>query len=129
MDTETKIAILENALERAYETEMIDGSVNEELIAELSTELESLYQAIKKLEYNNNMKNIVVIKIHNNSVSSVYQVDTVENAKGLVKDLFFAQFHRPLNDEEMDDLEDRLEIYNDEDHDNHFTFSVAFVDG
>jgi hypothetical protein len=75
------------------------------------------------------MKNIVVIKIHNNSVSSVYQADTEENAKALVKDLFFAQFHRPLNDEEIDDLEDSLEIYNDEDHDNHFTFSVAFVDG
>jgi len=50
MDTETKIAILEHALERAYDTEMIDGSVNEELIAELSTELESLYQTIKKLD-------------------------------------------------------------------------------
>jgi hypothetical protein len=75
------------------------------------------------------MKNIVVIKIHNSSVSSVYQANTVENAKALVKDLFFSQFNRPLNDEEINDLEDRLEIYNDEDHDNVFTFSVAFVDG
>lgn len=48
MDTETKIALLEHALERAYYTEMIDGSVNEELIVELSTELESLYQTLEQ---------------------------------------------------------------------------------
>lgn len=75
------------------------------------------------------MKNIVVIKIHNNTVSSVYSADTEENALTLVKNLFFAQFHRPLNEEEIDDLELYLEIYNDEDPDNQFTFSVDFVDG
>ena len=34
------------------------------------------------------MQQIVVIKIHNSSVSSVYGAATLENAKGLVKDLF-----------------------------------------
>jgi len=72
--------------------------------------------------------NIVVIKIHNARVSSVYSVDTIENAKALVSDLFFSQFHRSLNEEEIDDLEVFMELYNDEDHDNQFTFSISFVD-
>jgi hypothetical protein len=75
------------------------------------------------------MQQIVVIKIHNSSVTSVYCAATLENAKGLVKDLFFGQFHRALNEQEVEDLENKFEIFNDEDHDNHFTFSIAFVDG
>jgi len=73
------------------------------------------------------MKDIAVIKLHNSTVSSVYSTDTVEGAKELVRDLFYFQFKRTLNDEENDQLEDMLEVYNDEDHDNIFTFSIAFV--
>ena len=71
------------------------------------------------------MKNIAVIKVHNASVSAVYSVDTIEEGKALVRDLFHFQFGRSLNDEEVDDLEDRLEVFNDEDHDNAFTLSIT----
>lgn len=70
----------------------------------------------------------LVIKIHNNSVSDVREVMNQDEAKNLVRDLFFEQIGRALNDEETDDLEDRLEVYNDEDHDNHYTFSIFFID-
>lgn len=75
------------------------------------------------------MQEIVVIKIRNSSVSSVYKADSVENAKGLVKDLFFAQFNRSLNEKEEEELELFMELSNDEEHDNYFTFSIAFVNG
>jgi hypothetical protein len=71
------------------------------------------------------MKKYIVAKIHNMSLGTVTVVDTVDDAKNLVKDMFFQQFGRPINDSETDQLEDMLEIYNDEDHDNHYTFSIA----
>jgi hypothetical protein len=69
------------------------------------------------------------IKIHNQSVSNVFICDTEEDAKNVIRDIFFEQFQRVMNDEEIDDLEDRLEVYNDEDHDNQFTFSIFPVEG
>ena len=73
------------------------------------------------------MKDIAVVKVHNASVSAVYSVDTVEEGKALVRDLFEYQFGRSLNDEEVDDLENLSEIFTDGDHDNTFTFSITPV--
>jgi hypothetical protein len=69
----------------------------------------------------------LVIKIHNNTVSQVREVMNQSEAKDLVRDMFFQQFERVMTDEETDDLEDRLEVYNDEDHDNHYTYSINFT--
>lgn len=73
------------------------------------------------------MKTLVIV-IHNNTVLSVQEAKNKSEAKNLIRDMFFNQFGRVISDEETDDLEDRLEIYNDDDHDNHYTFSINFID-
>lgn len=71
------------------------------------------------------MKNkYLVIKIHNNSVSNVLTAKNEDEAKDLARGAAENQFGRPLTDEEIDDLNDKLEIYNDEDSDNLYTFSI-----
>ena len=69
-----------------------------------------------------------VIKIHNNSVSSLDEADSEQDAKDMVRDMFFHQFGHAMDDEQLDDLEDKFEVYVDEDCDNQYTFSVNMID-
>ena len=66
----------------------------------------------------------LIIKLHNMSVSNVIQTSSEETAKLMIRDMFFEKIGRVMSDEEIDDLEDHLEITNDDDHDNHFTWSI-----
>jgi len=84
-----------------------------------------------KLKGNNNILSIamiIVCTILNNSLGAVEEVQSYEDAKKLVMDLFHEKFGRPLNDIERDQLEDLDEVYNDDDHDNHWTFSIGLVE-
>jgi hypothetical protein len=78
------------------------------------------------------MSNIIVAKIHNQSLGKCFFVETIEEGKELIKSWWHDQFGFPLEntDEEsrLDDLEDQLECYNSDDHDNHYTFSIGIVE-
>jgi hypothetical protein len=73
------------------------------------------------------MKKYIVAKIHNNSLGNVTVVDNIEDAKNLVKKLFKKQFRRHTDNFENDELDDMLEIRNEEDYDNIYTFSIADI--
>jgi hypothetical protein len=74
------------------------------------------------------MSNIIVAKIHNQSLGKCVFVDTVEDGKNVIRDWFFEQFDRVINADEIDTLENQLEVYNDEDSDNNFTFSIGIIE-
>jgi hypothetical protein len=70
----------------------------------------------------------IVAKIHNQSLGKVVEVSSTEEGKNVIRDWFFEQFERVIDDVETDSLEDELEVCNMEDHDNHFTFSIGIVE-
>jgi len=70
----------------------------------------------------------IIAKIHNNSLGTVRQVASEEEGKDIIRAWAEEQFQRPLTDDETDDLNDRLEIYNEEDSDNIYTFSIGAVE-
>ena len=74
------------------------------------------------------MKNLIVCRIHNNSLGKVLSVSSEEEGKDIIRGWAEEQFQRPLKDEEIDDLNDKLEIFNNEDSDNIFTFSLGIVE-
>lgn len=67
----------------------------------------------------------IVCKIHNNSLGSVRAFDNENEAKEVLRGMAEEQFNRDLTDSEIDDLDNSLEIVNDEDSDNIFTYSIA----
>ena len=74
------------------------------------------------------MSNIIVAKIHNNTLGKCISVDSIETGKDLIKSWVGEQFSRPLNEDELEGLENELEVYNDEDTDNIFTFSIGILE-
>jgi len=72
--------------------------------------------------------NIIVTKIHNNSLGKVVSASSFDEAKDILRGWAEKQFQRPLTDEEIDDLEDEMEIYDDTDSDNIYSFSVGIVE-
>lgn len=70
----------------------------------------------------------IVVKIHNQSLGKVVEVSSLEEGMGIIRDWFFEQFNRSINDEETDSLINTYEVYNDEDFDNHYTFSIGIID-
>lgn len=70
----------------------------------------------------------LVIEVHNSSVVNVWEALNDEEAKNSIRDAFFHQIGRPMNDAEIDDLEDKFEVFNDDDHDNHYTYSIFFIE-
>lgn len=72
--------------------------------------------------------NYIVCIIHNNSLGKVLAVSSERNGKDILRGWVEKQFGRPLTDGETDDLNNKLEIYNDEDPDNIFTFSLGIVE-
>jgi hypothetical protein len=71
---------------------------------------------------------IIVARIHNNSLRSCQAVDSIEDGKNLVKELAECHFRRDLTEEEMQEIEDTMSIYNDLDADNIVTFAVGIVE-
>jgi hypothetical protein len=74
------------------------------------------------------MSNIIVAKIHNNTLGKCISVETLEDGKELIKSWAGEQFQRPLTQDELDSLEEVLEVYNDEDSDNHYTFTIGILE-
>ena len=70
----------------------------------------------------------IACKIHNNSLGKVVSVSSEDEGKDVLRGMAEEQFRRPLTDGEIDDLNDRLEIYNDDDSDNIYTFSLGIVE-
>ena len=70
----------------------------------------------------------VVVKIYNQSLGKVVEVESIENGLNIIREWFQDQFERVMYDYELDDLEDSMEIYIAEDDDNHYTFSVGIIE-
>ena len=70
----------------------------------------------------------IVAKIHNNSLGKVVRVDDEEAAKKTVIKWAEEQLQRPLFFSEMQDIEDELECFNDEDPENVYCFSIGVVE-
>jgi len=70
----------------------------------------------------------VAVRIHNNSLGRVVEVESAEEGKNLVHEWAKEQLGRGLNGEELDDLENGSEIYNEEDPDNIWCFSLGITE-
>lgn len=68
------------------------------------------------------------IKIRNNSVSQVKISETLEEAIRNAHLMFEEQIGYFMDDNESEEFDNDLEIYIEEDHDNHYTFSVNVIE-
>ena len=70
---------------------------------------------------------MIVVDIHNAHLGSVFEVDSLEEGKSAIKELAEYKLSRELNNEENESLENCLEVYNEEDADNVWSFSMGFI--
>ena len=70
----------------------------------------------------------IVAHIHNNSLGKVVEAPSESEGKDILRGWAEGQFERPLTDEENDSLENNLEVYNEEDADNIFCFSIGIIE-
>ena len=70
----------------------------------------------------------VAIKIHNNSLSKIVQAYDGAQAKYIIRNWAELQFERELNDNEIYDLDKDLKIFNDDDPDNIYSFTIAIAE-
>jgi hypothetical protein len=70
----------------------------------------------------------VVVKIYNQSLGKVVEVESIEKGFNIIHEWFKNQFDRVMCDDELDDLENLMEIDIEEDDDNHYTFSVGIIE-
>jgi hypothetical protein len=70
----------------------------------------------------------IVAKIRNKSLARVVEAKGEEDGKDILRGWAEKQFGRGLTDEEIDDLENNLEIYNEDDADNIFCFSLGITE-
>lgn len=70
----------------------------------------------------------IVAKIHNNSLGRAIEVDSEAHGKDIVREWAEDQFQRGLTDEEIENLENYWEIYDDSDPENVYAFSIAIVE-
>ena len=71
---------------------------------------------------------MIVVDIHNARLGSVFGVESVEKGQAIVKKLAEDKLQRELNDEENESLENDLEVYNDDDADNVWSYSIGLVE-
>jgi len=72
--------------------------------------------------------NIIVADIHNARLGNVFGVDSLEKGQSIIKKLAEDRLGRGLNDQENESLENELEVYNDDDADNVWSYSIGFVE-
>jgi hypothetical protein len=70
----------------------------------------------------------IAASIHNNGLARVIGAASEQDAKAMVRLMAEDQFGRPLTDDELDDLHNTGQIYNDSDADNVVTFDVGYVE-
>jgi hypothetical protein len=66
-----------------------------------------------------------VAKIHNSSLGACFEVESEAEGIDFIRGMAEDQLDRPLTDEEIDELHNNLELFNDEDMDNHYTWSIG----
>ena len=69
----------------------------------------------------------IAVKIHNNSLGRVVEAKDENEATSIIHEWAKEQFGRGLNGNELYDLENNLEIFNDDDPDNVYCFSVGIT--
>jgi hypothetical protein len=74
------------------------------------------------------MKTFAVVLIHNQSVSSVHGVNSEQEGLEVIKKMIQIILNRDITEEEIEEFDTLMEIYDDSDHDNVYTFSVNYVD-
>jgi hypothetical protein len=74
------------------------------------------------------MKTIIVTDIHNDRLGNVFLVESLEEGLSVIKELAESKLLRKLNDEENELLESNLEVYNDDDSDNAWSYSIGFAE-
>lgn len=70
----------------------------------------------------------IAASIHNNGLARVVGATSEQYAKTIARLMAEDQFGRPLTDDELDDLHNTGQIYNDSDADNIVTFTVGSVE-
>lgn len=70
----------------------------------------------------------IAASIHNNGLARVVGATSEQSAKTIVRLMAEDHFRRPLTDDELDDLHNTWQIYNDSDADNVVTFAVGSVE-
>jgi predicted house-cleaning noncanonical NTP pyrophosphatase (MazG superfamily) len=70
----------------------------------------------------------IVACIHNNSLGKVIAVASDEEAKDAIRREAEATLGHPLLDEQVDDLNDRLEVIDESDVDNLWSWSMGIVE-
>ena len=70
----------------------------------------------------------IVARIHNNSLGRVIEVSSEAEGKDIIRSMAEEQFDRPLTEHEIEDLENNMEIYNEEDFNNLFCFSLGILE-
>ncbi len=70
----------------------------------------------------------IAVKIHNNALGKVFSCESEEEAKEFVKGMAEEQFGRKLTEEEEEELKNNLEIYDDSDQNNIYSFSVGLIE-
>lgn len=71
---------------------------------------------------------IIVADIHNARLGRVFGVDSVEEGKSAIKELAENKLQRSLTDQENESLENEFEVYNDDDADNVWSYSIGLVE-
>jgi hypothetical protein len=66
-----------------------------------------------------------VAKIHNNSLGNCIAIESYEKGKEMIRKMAEKQFERVLTKEELEQIENDLELYNDDDADNVYTFVIG----
>lgn len=71
----------------------------------------------------------IAVRIHNNSLGRCVECpDGEAEAKDIIRGWAEEQFGRPLTEEEIKGLEDSMDIYNEEDADNIYCFSIGITE-
>ncbi len=70
----------------------------------------------------------IAVKIHNNSLGRVVEVEGEDRAKEIIREWAREQFGRGLTGNEIYELDNNLELFNDDDPDNIYSFSVGIVE-
>lgn len=74
------------------------------------------------------MKTMIIVDIHNARLGNVFLVESWEEGRSVIKELAESKLLRKLNDEENESLESDLEVYNDDDSDNVWSYSIGFAE-
>ena len=69
-----------------------------------------------------------VCGIHNNFLKTLHQVSSYEEGTKMIKKLSQEQFGRPLDDDELKDLDAYCFVFNNEDMDHTYCWSIGIVE-